>query len=97
MIHSKIKDRALALGFDLDRGSPIRDSPELAFFDRWLEEGYAGEMHYFAQPARRRDLRYVLPDAQSVVVCGLNYDTDYPYSTMHRMTYPPGWIARCLE
>jgi epoxyqueuosine reductase len=35
----------------------------------------------------------VLPGAQSVVVCGLNYDTDYPYSTAQQEVHR-GWVAR---
>jgi epoxyqueuosine reductase len=75
----RIKDQALAIGFDLVGIAPAAGSPELAFFDRWLEAGYAGEMHYLQRNAeRRRDLQQVMPGARSIVVCGLNYDTDYP-------------------
>jgi epoxyqueuosine reductase len=89
-----IKNQARAVGFDLIGVAPAQDSPELAFFDRWLEEGYAGEMHYLLRSrTRRRDLQQVLPGAQSVVVCGLNYDTEYPYSTVQQEA-KRGWVAR---
>ncbi len=90
----RIKAQALALGFDLVGIAPAQASPELAFFQRWLDAGYAGEMHYLARNRERRgDMQQVLPGAQSVVVCGLNYDTDYPYSTTQ---HDPerGWVAR---
>jgi epoxyqueuosine reductase len=90
----RIKDRARELGFELVGIAPVHRSPELAFFERWLEQGYAGEMHYLRRSLeRRRDLQQVLPGAQSVVVCGLNYDTDIPYSI--RQDDPTrGWVAR---
>jgi epoxyqueuosine reductase len=89
-----IKDRACALGFDLVGVAPVHDSPELAFFEPWIAAGYAGEMHYLLRSlARRRDLQQVVPGAQSVVVCGLNYDTPYPYSTA-QSDPARGWIAR---
>ena len=90
----RIKHQALAVGFDLVGVASVQESPELAFFERWLEAGYAGEMHYLRRSReRRRDLQQVLPEAQSVIVCGLNYDTDYPYSTA-LTDADRGWIAR---
>jgi len=90
----RIKAQALALGFDLAGIAPAQESPELAFFEPWLEAGYAGEMHYLERSReRRRDLQQVLAGAQSVVVCGLNYDTDSPYSTA-QADPNRGWVAR---
>jgi epoxyqueuosine reductase len=90
----RIKDRARELGFDLVGVAPVQGSPELTFFERWVAEGYAGEMHYLQRSLkRRRELHQVLPGAQSVVVCGLNYDTDYAYSTAQDDP-TRGWISR---
>ncbi|ETW92189.1 MAG: hypothetical protein ETSY2_54225, partial [Candidatus Entotheonella gemina] len=90
----RIKTKALALGFDLVGIAPAQGSPELTFFERWLDAGYAGEMHYLQRNAeRRRDIRQVVPGAQSVVMCGLNYDTDYLYST-DCGDPDRGWLAR---
>jgi epoxyqueuosine reductase len=90
----RIKAQALAVGFDLVGVAPAQESPELAFFERWLEAGYAGEMHYLQRSReRRRDVQQVLPGAQAIVVCGLNYDTAYPYST-DQADPERGWIAR---
>jgi epoxyqueuosine reductase len=90
----RIKDYAYQLGFDLVGVAPVHDSPELAFFDRWITAGYAGEMHYLLRSVvRRRNLQHVFPEAQSVIVCALNYDTPYPYSTTHNDP-TRGWTAR---
>lgn len=93
-LSQRIKTQALALGFDLVGIAPAQGSPELQFFEQWLAQGHAGEMHYLARNLERRiDLQQVLPGARSVIVCGLNYDTDIPYSTA---SHAPdrGWVAR---
>jgi epoxyqueuosine reductase len=78
----RIKTQALSLGFDLVGVAPAQESPELVFFPHWLDAGYAGEMQYLVRSRERRsDVQRVLPGVQSIVVCGLNYDTAYPYST----------------
>jgi epoxyqueuosine reductase len=77
-----IRQQALALGFDLCGIAPAADHPELAFLRKWLEDGYAGEMHYMHRSAdRRADVRAVLPSARSVIVLGTIYNVDRPYST----------------
>jgi epoxyqueuosine reductase len=74
--------------------APAQGSPELTFYQRWIDAGYSGEMHYLERTAeRRQDLQQVVPGARSVVVCGLNYDTDYAYSTAHQDT-SRGWVGR---
>lgn len=90
----RLKAQAYAVGFDLVGIAPVHDSPELAFFAHWLDAGHAGNMHYLERSRQRRsDLQQVLPGVQSVVVCGLNYDTDHPYSTTQTDT-TRGWVAR---
>jgi epoxyqueuosine reductase len=77
-----VKARAIGDGFDLCGIAPATDLPELAFLNRWLENGYAGEMRYLHRSAERRaDVRRVLPSARSVIVLGTVYNVDRPYST----------------
>ena len=43
-----LKEEALRLGFDLAGTTPAAASPDFDRLQRWLADGYAGEMHYFA-------------------------------------------------
>jgi epoxyqueuosine reductase len=77
-----VKARARELGFDLCGISPVDDFPELDALRDWLDRGYAGDMAWMSRTAdRRRDVRAVLPSAQSVIVTGTLYNTERPYST----------------
>ena len=71
---------ARRLGFDLCGIAPIEEFEELARLPEWLARGYSGEMGYLAD-ARRREPARVLPEARSLIVCALNYNTPLPYST----------------
>jgi epoxyqueuosine reductase len=76
-----VKAKALELGFDVCGVAPAADHPELKFFSEWLSRGFAGTMGYLTRSAeRRRDVRHVLPSAQSVIVTGTVYNTNRPYS-----------------
>ncbi len=69
-----IRKQALALGFDLVGFAPVLPPAHALFFRRWLERGFAGEMHYLHRTADARcDPQQVLPGARSAVVVGLNY------------------------
>src|SRR5258708_16549381 len=75
-------------GFELAGVAPVRedDLPELSAFVEWVDAGYAGEMKYLekrtkAGELRRASARNAAPWVRSVVVCGLNYNTDRPFST----------------
>lgn len=69
---------ALQLGFNLVGITPAVASPWLAAYERWVEAGMHGSMGYMSRPdrmIRRRDLKAILPDVQSVVMVGLDYQT----------------------
>jgi epoxyqueuosine reductase len=77
-----VKARARSLGFDLCGVAAVETYRELSFLREWLGRGYAGEMGYLARTAERRsDVRRLLPAARSVIVVGVVYNTDRPYST----------------
>jgi epoxyqueuosine reductase len=71
---SYLLERARGLGFDLVGLVPIGLAPHAAAFDKWLSQGYAGEMAYMARTAdKRRDPRRLLPGARSLMIFGWNY------------------------
>jgi epoxyqueuosine reductase len=88
----EIKAKAKELGFDLVGIAPIGPFPETHFYSQWLEHGYAGEMAYLErQKPARLNSQLVLPNAQSVIVCAANYNTDRRLTTYDRMRT---WISR---
>jgi epoxyqueuosine reductase len=97
-ISADVKRLALAQGFDLAGIAGVGPHVELDAFEPWIEAGRHGEMGYLAGrdgqgKLKRASLQNSAPWAKSVIVCGLNYNTDAPYST-HAGTTREGWIAR---
>jgi epoxyqueuosine reductase len=71
----RIKEQALALGFDLVGIAAAGELPvEQARLEQWLSRGFHGEMRWMERdPMQRSDPRQVLPGARSVVAVALNY------------------------
>ena len=89
-----VKRRASSLGFGLVGISPAGPLPDGQRYKEWLSMGHAGKMHYLeCRVERREDVRNILPGAKSVITCGLNYNTEAPYSTSCD-DGRKGWIAR---
>lgn len=93
-IKQAIKTTALEIGFNLAGVAPVRPFPEQHYFEQWLAQGYAGEMSYLVRGKEKRlNLNLVLPQVKSVVVCSLNYATEFPYS-IAQTDSGRGWISR---
>lgn len=92
-----ITERAKVLGFDLCGVVRAENFPELSRIAEWLDRGYGGEMKYLADP-KRSDPQSILPGLRSVIVCGLNYNTEKPRSTeifpQQANGEARGWISR---
>ena len=98
-----IAERARALGFELCGVARAEKFPELARAEEWFARGFAGEMKYLGD-ARRSDPARVLADARSVIVCGMNYNSELPRSievedesgeeSAGAQRGPRGWISR---
>jgi epoxyqueuosine reductase len=97
-IKAIVKRTAMDAGFDFCGVAPVTDSRELSYFPEWIAAGRAGEMKYLearddAGELKRASLSRVAPWARSVIVCTINYNTAYPYSTKCNDS-SLGWISR---
>ena len=74
-----IKQAARAIGFDLVGITNAEPAPHGEQFTQWLARGFHGEMAYMERNFSKRVApREILPDAQSIVVVGMNYLNDQP-------------------
>jgi len=74
-----LKQEARRLGFDLVGVCPAVIPPGIEHFRRWLDAGYAGQMHYLADRAKASEHpRYVLSGVRSILMLGTNYRTSEP-------------------
>jgi epoxyqueuosine reductase len=92
-----IVEQAKATGFSLCGVVRAEAFPELENTEEWLSRGYAGEMKYLHDP-RRKDPRAAMPGIRSVIVCLLNYNTQFPLSIDAKLSSQDvearGWISR---
>jgi epoxyqueuosine reductase len=92
-----IVEQAKAIGFSLCGVVRAEAFPELENTEEWLARGYAGEMKYLHDP-RRKDPRAAMPGIRSVIVCLLNYNTQFPLSIDAKLSGQDGeargWISR---
>lgn len=87
-IETLLKNCATELGFELCGIAAAVRPDGFDWLRRWLDQGFAGEMHYFP----RRESAYehpsgVLPPVRSVVMLAMNYSVDVtrmPTSEQHR-------------
>jgi epoxyqueuosine reductase len=74
-LSQRVKDLALAAGFDLAGIARAEPKPETEFLREWLARGYAGEMTYLERRVEERvDPRRLLDGARAVVAVGWVYD-----------------------
>ncbi len=71
---TRIKTRALELGFDVAGIARTGPAPGAESFRAWLAGGFHADMAWLArEPDRRCDPSRVVPGAKSIVVAGLSY------------------------
>jgi epoxyqueuosine reductase len=84
-LEESIRAHAYGLGFDLVGITTLGSMDTAPHFDRWLDRGYAGEMHYLPKWAsKRRDSRLPYDGVQSAIVVAMSYGG----------AEPPGPVAR---
>ncbi len=73
-VKAALRDEARSLGFDAFGVAELPVELRGDYFRRWIAEGQHGTMTWLARdPDHRLNARHRLPEAQSVVVVGLNY------------------------
>ncbi|MFQ5631738.1 MAG: tRNA epoxyqueuosine(34) reductase QueG, partial [bacterium] len=91
---TKLRQKACALGFELFGIAKIQEAPEIALFEKWLDNNYAGEMAYLARNKEKRmHPELIVDNAKSVIVCGANYHTNQSLS-IEKAPATCGWISR---
>src|SRR5215467_2319553 len=92
-----VYEQAKQQGFELCGVAPAGKFPELRQFPEWLDRGYGGEMRYLSDP-RRLEPQNAMSSVRSLIVCALNYNSLFPYSTNvnreREDESPRGWISR---
>jgi epoxyqueuosine reductase len=82
---AQIKAQAFGLGFDLAGITTLGAPDTTDAFDKWLAQGFAGEMHYLERGADlRRDARRPEPGMRSAVVVAMNYGGKQPSGPIAR-------------
>jgi epoxyqueuosine reductase len=84
-LEESIRAQAYGLGFDLAGIATLGAMDTAPYFDRWLERGYAGEMHYLPKWAhKRRDSRLPYEGVTSAIVVAMSYGGREPSGPVAR-------------
>lgn len=84
-VEHRIRAQAYGLGFDLVGFTALGEVGTADAFERWLERGYAGDMHYLPRRARERhDTRLPFAGATSAVVVAMDYGGREPSGPVAR-------------
>ena len=84
-LQHRLEAQAYGLGFDLVGFAELGPVESASYFEQWLAEGRAGEMHYLAKWAdKRRDTRLPYPGVASAVVVAMEYGGREPSGPVAR-------------
>lgn len=84
-LQHRLEAQAYGVGFDLVGFATLGPAESAPYFEQWLADGRAGEMHYLAKWAdKRRDTRLPYPGVASAVVVAMDYGGREPSGTVAR-------------
>jgi epoxyqueuosine reductase len=84
-LEALVKAQAYGLGFDLVGITTPSRAEHADAYERWVEQGRAGEMAYMTRDVPRRgDTRVAVPVAKSVIVVGMSYGGREPSGPVAR-------------
>jgi epoxyqueuosine reductase len=84
-LQHRLEAQAYGVGFDLVGFAELGPVESAPYFEQWLAEGRAGEMHYLAKWAdKRRDTRLPYPGVASAVVVAMDYGGREPSGPVAR-------------
>ena len=84
-LEDSIRAQAYGLGFDLVGITALGSMETAPHFDRWLERGYAGDMHYLPKWAHKRgDSRLPYEGVRSAIVVAMSYGGAEPAGPVAR-------------
>jgi epoxyqueuosine reductase len=80
---SRLKAKALELGFELAGATPVATASSYPSFLDWLNRGYAGEMAYLERrKEERKNPQSLLPGAKSLFCVALSYNPNSQHSPL---------------
>ena len=80
-IERRILSCAEELGFSLSGMAPATQADHFDRFEKWLDDGFHGEMDYLSEKReQRRHPSSILSSVRSVVMLGLEYGSTIPNS-----------------
>jgi epoxyqueuosine reductase len=84
-LEESIRAQAFGLGFDLAGITTLGSVETAPHFDRWLDRGFAGDMHYLPKWAhKRRDSRLPYEGVRSAIVVAMSYGGREPSGPVAR-------------
>ena len=84
-LEDRIRAQGYGLGFDLVGMTTLGAMDTAPYFDRWLDRGFAGDMHYLPKwREKRHDSRLPYEGVRSAIVVALNYGGTEPSGPVAR-------------